>query len=111
MKWNGKNGFDFISSVLLEMYKEPDDTIFCKDFEKRHNLGGLNLCVGEFRDRIIEKSMVLHCLFKFEQTAIQIARGIFRSKLVLKLIPEEKISGEKKVEKVEKDRLKKSRKT
>lgn len=45
-------GFDFVSKVLIEMYKTPNYTIFCREFEKQQNIGGLNLRVGEFRDRI-----------------------------------------------------------
>lgn len=47
-----QNGFDFISRVLVEMYKRPNHTIFCREFEQEHNIGGLNLRLGEFRDRI-----------------------------------------------------------
>lgn len=45
-------GFDFITKVLLEMYKLPDYTAFCSDLEEHIGLGGINLRVGEFRDRI-----------------------------------------------------------
>lgn len=46
------SGFDFIHKVLVEMYKIEDFTIFCGEFERTHDIGGLNLRVGEFRDRI-----------------------------------------------------------
>ncbi len=46
------SGFDFIHKVLVEMYKIEDFTIFCGEFESTHDIGGLNLRVGEFRDRI-----------------------------------------------------------
>lgn len=46
------NGFDFVGNVLVEMYKKDDCTIFCKDFEEEIGYKGLNLRVGEFRNRI-----------------------------------------------------------
>lgn len=45
-------GFSFVHNVLVEMYKLENYTIFCKEFEETHGYKGLNLRVGEFRDRI-----------------------------------------------------------
>lgn len=45
-------GFNFVENVLLEIYKVTNYTIFCKTFEKEKGIQGLNLRVGEFRDRI-----------------------------------------------------------
>jgi len=47
-----KSGFDFVHKVLVEVYKIEDFTIFCGEFQSTHDVGGLNLRVGEFRDRI-----------------------------------------------------------
>ena len=50
MKYN--QGFDFIDKVLVKMYEMPNKTIFCKEFENSNQIKGLNLRVGEFKDRI-----------------------------------------------------------
>lgn len=47
-----RSDFDFIHKVLVEVYKIEDFTIFCGEFQSAHDIGGLNLRVGEFRDRI-----------------------------------------------------------
>ena len=45
-------GFNFVERVLLEMYKRDDYAIFCRSFEKEIGYKGLNLRVGDFRNRI-----------------------------------------------------------
>ena len=45
-------GFNFLDNVLIHIYNSPDRTIFCRDFEDVHKIKGLNLRIGEFRDRI-----------------------------------------------------------
>ena len=47
-----QNGFDFINYVLAEVYYSPDKTVFCKELEQKNNIKGINLRVGEFKDRI-----------------------------------------------------------
>ena len=46
------SGFNFIENVLIEAYNSPNKTIFCHDLEKKLNISGINLRIGEFRDRI-----------------------------------------------------------
>ena len=51
-------GFDFIQNVLVEAYYAPNRTIFCGDLEEKTGIKGINLRVGEFRDRIRKYNVI-----------------------------------------------------
>lgn len=50
---------DFLISLLLEVYKSPNQTVFCSELEKKLNTGGINFKIGQLRD-IIKKIPNIH---------------------------------------------------